>query len=177
MPANQLFADWVTGDLITADKLNQMKNDLVPWANAMDHPVHGQMTQLIYVSNTDLLDTIEPVGTVIAFSSDDITLSAGDIVVLHYGLMMYANENAYVFARMMYSEDGGSTWTAFGTYSQAYFVSGGTKPYVSGAAYYAADADKTVRFGVSWGNASGADATIYTLSYKQMLLQVFRGLQ
>lgn len=28
MPANQLFADWVTGDLITASKLNQMKNDL-----------------------------------------------------------------------------------------------------------------------------------------------------
>jgi len=34
MAANQLFADWVTGDLITADKLNQMKNDLVPWAKA-----------------------------------------------------------------------------------------------------------------------------------------------
>lgn len=28
MPANQLFTDWVTGDLITATKLNQMKNDL-----------------------------------------------------------------------------------------------------------------------------------------------------
>jgi len=32
MAANQLFADWVTGDLITATKLNQMKNDLIPWA-------------------------------------------------------------------------------------------------------------------------------------------------
>lgn len=31
MADNQLFADWVTGDLITAAKLNQMKNDLVPW--------------------------------------------------------------------------------------------------------------------------------------------------
>lgn len=29
MPANQLFSDWTSGDLITAAKLNQMKNDLL----------------------------------------------------------------------------------------------------------------------------------------------------
>lgn len=31
MPANQFFTDWVTGDLITATKLNQMKNDVQPY--------------------------------------------------------------------------------------------------------------------------------------------------
>lgn len=35
MPANQLFADWVTGDLITASKLNQMKNDLAALGGAI----------------------------------------------------------------------------------------------------------------------------------------------
>lgn len=35
MPANQLFADWVTGDLITASKLNQMKNDLAALSGAI----------------------------------------------------------------------------------------------------------------------------------------------
>lgn len=34
MPANQLFADWVTGDIITATKLNQMKNDLAALSGA-----------------------------------------------------------------------------------------------------------------------------------------------
>lgn len=34
MADNQLFADWVTGDLITAAKLNQMKNDVIPWSQA-----------------------------------------------------------------------------------------------------------------------------------------------
>lgn len=34
MPANQLFPDWVTGDLITASKLNQMKNDLAALSGA-----------------------------------------------------------------------------------------------------------------------------------------------
>lgn len=29
MPANQLFTDWVSGDLITAAKLNNMKNNLL----------------------------------------------------------------------------------------------------------------------------------------------------
>ena len=32
MPNDQLFSDWQTDDLITAAKLNQMKNDLVPWS-------------------------------------------------------------------------------------------------------------------------------------------------
>lgn len=31
MPNNQLFTDWVPGDTITADKLNQMKNNLQPY--------------------------------------------------------------------------------------------------------------------------------------------------
>lgn len=34
MPANQLFTDWVTGDLITAGKLNQMKNNLAALSGA-----------------------------------------------------------------------------------------------------------------------------------------------
>jgi hypothetical protein len=34
MPANQLFTDWVAGDLITASKLNQMKNDLAALSGA-----------------------------------------------------------------------------------------------------------------------------------------------
>jgi len=31
MPANQFFTDWVTGDIITADKLNIMKNSVQPY--------------------------------------------------------------------------------------------------------------------------------------------------
>ena len=31
MPANQFFTDWVTGDIITADKLNTMKNEVQPY--------------------------------------------------------------------------------------------------------------------------------------------------
>lgn len=31
MPANQFFTDWVTGDIITAAKLNQMKNNVQPY--------------------------------------------------------------------------------------------------------------------------------------------------
>jgi hypothetical protein len=34
VPANQLFTDWVTGDLLTAAKLNQMKNDLAALSGA-----------------------------------------------------------------------------------------------------------------------------------------------
>ena len=31
MPENQFFTDWVTGDIITADKLNTMKNEVQPY--------------------------------------------------------------------------------------------------------------------------------------------------
>jgi len=53
MADNQLFADWVTGDLITAAKLNQMKNDLVPWSQVgqagglAELDAHGKLMQAV----------------------------------------------------------------------------------------------------------------------------------
>jgi len=56
MPANQFFTDWVTGDIITADKLNTMKNEVQPYLGYTPVNKAGDtMTGPLKINNQRLL--------------------------------------------------------------------------------------------------------------------------
>ena len=119
MADNQLFADWVTGDLITAAKLNQMKNDLVPWSKA---GVAGGMATLDTnrILNEGGFGIIEEVGaspqnTTNEYSSGPIAAQAtipktGHILALATAKLAYNNASVVGGINLARSGDGGATW-------------------------------------------------------------------
>jgi len=128
MADNQLFADWVTGDLITAAKLNQMKNDVIPWSQAGEPngvatlDAAGKLVQPRRVLGVHIpasWDTIDTTATYDAapvvgiVDIPAVTYPRTAIILGNLGLMAVDTDVTYVRGVFAYSTDGGSTWNRY----------------------------------------------------------------
>ena len=139
-------------------------------------PVFGQLRLHGTWTNTSDESTTDAVGNPVSgLKSSAISLTAGDVAVVNYGGLLSNYGAGWAFIRPLVSEDGGATWTAVGTYSGVYTPDSTVRVHAANNLIYVADADKSVIFGVSYGNASGVSDEIHWMSYKFLTLLVFRG--
>jgi type IV secretory pathway protease TraF len=102
-----------------------------------------------------------------------LPLKVGQMVLVSYTLNAYIDTaDNYIFSRVVYSTNGGTSWPGLGSYSAVIPQSAADAVTLSGTIVFTAVEEADHIFGIAMGNASGGNKTITALSTYRHLTAV-----